>query len=202
MTDLAWQDSLLAVEHDPLSFDGLRRDALDAGSWIELVPGWVPDHGALFDLLLREAPWQQRSRVMWEREVLEPRLTARLEGPLRPELEQLRVAVSDRYGVTFDSCLVNLYRDGDDAVAWHGDTVRKTLRNPLVVTVSLGASRRFLVRRRGGGPVLKEYAPGQGDLMVMGGAMQHDYEHAVPRQRSASGARMSVTMRHSSPLGR
>jgi alkylated DNA repair dioxygenase AlkB len=165
------------------------------------VPGWVPDHADLFDQLLAEAPWQQRTRVMWEREVLEPRLTAWFEEGLPASLEQLRVAVSRRYGVEFDSCLVNLYRDGNDAVAWHGDTVRKTLRNPLVVTVSLGASRRFLVRRRGGGPVLKEYAPGQGDLMVMGGAMQHDYEHTVPRQKNASGARMSVTMRHSQQAG-
>jgi alkylated DNA repair dioxygenase AlkB len=201
MHDIAWQDSLLTVERDRLSFDGGRRDHLDGTSWIDLVPGWVPDHADLFDQLLAEAPWQQRTRVMWEREVLEPRLTAWFKEGLPASLEQLRVAVSRRYGVEFDSCLVNLYRDGNDAVAWHGDTVRKTLRNPLVVTVSLGASRRFLVRRRGGGPVLKEYAPGQGDLMVMGGAMQHDYEHTVPRQKNASGARMSVTMRHSQQAG-
>jgi alkylated DNA repair dioxygenase AlkB len=199
--DLVWQDSLLTVEHDRLSFAGGRRDHLDSSSWIDLVPGWVPDHADLFDELLADAPWQQRTRVMWEREVLEPRLTAWFKEGLPGSLEQLRVAVSGRYGVEFDSCLVNLYRDGNDAVAWHGDTVRKTLRNPLVVTTSLGASRRFLVRRRGGGPVLKEYAPGQGDLMVMGGAMQHDYEHTVPRQRNASGARMSVTMRHSRQAG-
>ncbi|MCW2668802.1 MAG: putative alkylated repair protein [Frankiales bacterium] len=201
MHDIAWQDSLLTVEHDRLSFDGGRRDHLDGTSWIDLVPGWVPDHADLFDQLLAEAPWQQRTRVMWEREVLEPRLTAWFKEGLPASLEQLQLAVSRRYGVEFDSCLVNLYRDGNDAVAWHGDTVRKTLRNPLVVTVSLGASRRFLVRRRGGGPVLKEYAPGQGDLMVMGGAMQHDYEHTVPRQKNASGARMSVTMRHSQQAG-
>jgi alkylated DNA repair dioxygenase AlkB len=195
--DVAWQDSLLALGHDRLSFDGLRRDHLDSASWVDLVPGWVPDHADLFDELLSDAPWHQRTRVMWEREVLEPRLTAWFEGALPPSLEELRVAVSGRYGIEFDSCLVNLYRDGNDAVAWHADTVRKTLRNPLVVTVSLGASRRFLVRRKGGGPVLKEYAPGQGDLMVMGGAMQHDFLHGVPRMKSASGARMSVTMRHS-----
>jgi alkylated DNA repair dioxygenase AlkB len=195
--DLAWQDSLLAVEHDRLSFDGLRRDHLDATSWVDLVPGWVPDHADLFAELLREAPWRQRTRVMWDHEVLEPRMTAAYGFPLPPALEELRVALCGRYGVELDSCLVNLYRDGNDAVAWHGDTVRKTLRNPLVVTVSLGSSRRFLVRKRGGGPVLKEYAPGQGDLMVMGGAMQHDYEHTVPRDARASGARMSVTMRHS-----
>ncbi len=164
---------------------------------MDLVPGWVPDHAALFDELLADAPWTQRTRRMWDTEVVEPRVVAAYTFPLPTALEELRASVSDRYGVGFDSCLVNLYRDGSDAVAWHGDTVRRVLHNPLVVTVSLGASRRFLVRRRGGGPVLKEYAPGQGDLMVMGGAMQHDFEHAVPRQRSASGARMSVTMRHS-----
>ncbi len=198
--DLLWQDSLFAASADRLSFDRLRRDALSTTSWIDLVPGWLPEHAALFGWLLEHTAWQQRSRVLWEQEVLEPRLTGVFGGVLPAPLEELRVAVSSRYDVEFDSCLVNLYRDGNDAVAWHGDAVRKTLVNPLVVTISLGASRRFLLRRRGGGPVLKEYAPGHGDLMVMGGAMQHRFEHAVPRQRNASGARMSVTMRHSSPV--
>jgi alkylated DNA repair dioxygenase AlkB len=197
VVDVAWQESLFALEHDRLSFDGHRRDQLDATSWIDLVPGWVPDHAALFEQLLHEAPWHQRTRVMWDQELLEPRLTAGYALPLPPALEELRAAVSGRYGVEFDSCWINLYRDGNDAVAWHGDTVRRTMRRPMVVTVSLGSSRRFLVRRRGGGPVLKEYAPGQGDLMVMGGRMQHDYDHAVPRDPRASGARISVTMRHS-----
>jgi alkylated DNA repair dioxygenase AlkB len=197
MRALAWQDSLFDVGHERLSFEGLRRDRLSATSWLDLVPGWVPDHADLFDWLVENAPWQQRTRTMWDQQVLEPRMVATFASPLPASLEELRRVVSARYDVVFDSCLVNLYRDGNDAVAWHGDTVRKTLRNPLVVTVSLGASRRFLVRRRGGGPVLKEYAPGHGDLMVMGGAMQHELEHTVPRQPSASGARMSVTMRHS-----
>jgi alkylated DNA repair dioxygenase AlkB len=196
--DLMWQESLLAPATAALSFDGLRRDVLDATSWIDLVPGWLPDHAELFAELMADGPWKQRKRTMWDHEVLEPRMTAHYEE-LPPSLEALRARLSGHYGVEFDSCFVNLYRDGNDAVAWHGDTVRKVLRNPMVVTVSLGSSRRFLVRRRGGGPVLKEYAPGQGDLMVMGGAMQHDYEHTVPRQRNASGARMSVTMRHSRP---
>ena len=99
----------------------------------------------------------------------------------------------------FDSCLVNLYRDGSDAVAWHGDTVRKVLTNPLVATVSLGAARSFLLRPLGGGPVARRYAPGGGDLVVMGGACQHEWQHTVPRERSASGARMSITLRHSRP---
>jgi alkylated DNA repair dioxygenase AlkB len=97
---------------------------------------------------------------------------------------------------------VNLYRDGSDAVAWHADTVRKVLHDPLVVTVSLGVRRPFLLRRASGGPVLRRFAPGEGDLLVMGGACQHEWHHTVPRVRSTTGARMSVTLRHSSPAPR
>jgi alkylated DNA repair dioxygenase AlkB len=197
---VAWQGSLFEEpEGDRLSFDALRRDALDDRSWIDVVPGWVPDHGALFDHLLATAPWQQRSRTMWDAEVLEPRLVAvwRTGEPLPEAVAELVAPLDARYGVAFDSCLVNLYRDGSDAVAWHADTVRKVLRDPLVATVSLGSRRAFLVRPAEGGPVARRYAPGEGDLLVMGGAMQHDWHHTVPREKTVSGARMSITLRHS-----
>ena len=163
---MAWQGSLFddgGSGRDRLSFDGLRRDALDDRSWIDVVPGWLPDHGALFDRLLEVAPWQQRTRTMWDKEVLEPRLVAswRTGEVLPPEVKELVDPLSARYGVAFDSCLVNLYRDGSDAVAWHADTVRKVLRDPLVATVSLGARRSFLVRPAEGGPVVRRYAPGR-----------------------------------------
>ena len=200
--ELSWQGALF--EEQPaggrLSFDGLRRDRLDARSWLDVVPGWVSDHEELFGWLQEHAPWRQRSRVVWEREVLEPRLTASWPTgtPLPPPVGELADVLSDRYGVRFDSCLVNLYRDGTDAVAWHGDTVRKVLRDPLVATVSLGARRSFLLRPLEGGDV-RRYGPGGGDLLVMGGACQHEWVHCVPRQASCSGARMSITLRHARP---
>ena len=200
--DVAWQGSLFDGAHPgrvALSFDGLRRDVLDESSWLDVVPGWVVDHGALFELLLAEAPWQQRTRTMWDKEVLEPRMVAVVPQPFPSYVQGLVDPLNERYGVAFDSCLVNLYRDGSDAVAWHADTVRKKMRDPLVATVSLGARRSFLVRPAAGGPVTRRYNPGEGDLLVMGGAMQHDWHHTVPRERSASGARMSVTLRHSRP---
>lgn len=202
---VAWQDSLFAAEPAAggrLAFDRLRRDELDASSWLDVVPGWVPDHAALFDELLEHAPWRQRTRRMWDAEVLEPRLVAVWEtGTRLPErLAELVRPLDERYGVRFDSCLVNLYRDGSDAVAWHGDTVRRRMRDPLVATVSLGARRSFLLRPAGtAGPVARRYRPGEGDLLVMGGSCQHDWVHCVPREASASGARMSVTLRHSRP---
>ena len=199
---VAWQGSLFDDgQGDRLSFAALRRDALDDRSWVDVVPGWVPDHGALFDWLLGHAPWRQRTRTMWDKEVLEPRMVAVLPQPFPAQVAELVVPLSERYGVDFDSCLVNLYRDGSDAVAWHGDTVRKRLRDPLVATVSLGARRSFLLKPAAGGPVARRYRPGEGDLVVMGGACQHDWLHTVPREKDASGARMSVTLRHSRPPG-
>jgi len=200
--DLAWQDSLFPTESGArLSFDRLRHEPLDARSWIDVVEGWVPDHAELFERLRADAPWAQRTRTMWDNEVLEPRLVAAWKdvAALPPYLEELRSTLSESYGVEIDSCLVNLYRDGNDAVAWHGDTVRKVLAHPLVFTVSLGARRRFLLRRAGGGPVVRQYLPGEGDLVVMGGRTQHEWQHTVPRDHRVSGARMSVTFRHSHP---
>ena len=201
---LSWQGSLFDSEDGPaLDFGRLVHHQLDERSWIDEVRGWAPDHAEIFDELLRDAPWQQRERWMYDRKVLEPRMvagwpTAAL-GDLPPSLEAMRRAVSDHYRVEFDSVHVNLYRDGRDGVAWHGDTVRKVLAQPLVFTVSLGARRRFLLRPVGGGPGARTYLPGEGDLIVMGGRTQHEWLHTVPRDRRVSGARMSVTFRHSRP---
>ena len=114
-------------------------------------------------------------------------------------LQEIRSAVSDHYRVDFDSVLVNLYRDGRDGVAWHGDTVRKTLPEAVVVTVGLGERRRFLLRPGTSGPPAVRLETGQGDLVVMGGRTQHEWQHTVPKAAKA-GARMSITMRHSRPL--
>jgi alkylated DNA repair dioxygenase AlkB len=117
----------------------------------------------------------------------------RLPGPLA----EIAAALSRRYGVGFDSVWVNLYRDGRDSVAWHRDRNGRVLRNPLVVTISLGARRRFVMRPRGTSAVRFSLSPGHGDLVVMGGACQHTWEHCVPKTAKPVGARMSVTIRHS-----
>ena len=118
-------------------------------------------------------------------------------GALPPPLAAIAEVLSARYRVGFDSVWVNLYRDGDDSVAWHGDRNAKVLTNPMVVTVSLGARRRFLLRPKGTSRAVHRLEPGLGDLVVMGGACQHEWEHTVPKTRRPVGPRMSVTIRHS-----
>lgn len=205
-TSLTWQPSLLDAEPEPAideTFSGAVRIALDRRSWIERVPGWVAGSDALFDLLLRTAAWGQRTRKMWDHEVLEPRLTAWWGAgsgePLEPPiLERMRRALSDRYGVVFDSMGLNLYRHGRDSVAWHGDRIAREIAEPLVAIVSVGEPRRFLLRPRvrgEGAPAPQRLLLGRGELLVTGGATQRAWEHSVPKVASA-GPRMSLTFRH------
>jgi alkylated DNA repair dioxygenase AlkB len=202
--EVAFQPSLLdegATAQVDVSYDGLVRHALDATSWVDYCPGWLRGADALFAELLDRGDWQQRTRHMYDQRVPEPRLTAGWPaegGPDTPEaLPLLCATLSRRYGVTFDRVWVNLYRDGRDSVAWHPDRNGRVHRDPLVATVSLGARRRFQLRPRGGGRIALTLEPGCGDLVVMGGACQHDWEHCVPKTARPVGPRMSVTIRHS-----
>jgi alkylated DNA repair dioxygenase AlkB len=199
--DLSWQPALFDAAgggHD-LSFARLTRHHLDERSWIDHVPGWLHHHDELFDELRAAGAWAQRQRRLYDKTVDEPRLVAAwpIDQNLPARLAEIRAALNGRYGVDFDSIFVNLYRDGRDSVAWHRDTVRRRLREPLVATVSLGARRRFLLRPYGGGRTALRLQPGEGDLVVMGGACQQEWEHTVPKERTGGGARMSITLRHS-----
>lgn len=193
------QASLFEDAADPApdaTFATLVRHPLDERSWVDHAPGWLAGAGALFADLVASAPWKQRERWIYERKLPEPRLTAAYDGAdLPPALEAIRATVSGRYGVEFDSVFLNLYRDGRDSVAWHGDRVARTVHEPLVATVSLGRPRRFLLRPKGGGPSVR-FEPASGDLLVMGGRCQTEWDHTVPKVASA-GPRISITVRHS-----
>jgi len=221
--DLIWQPSLLDADPEPEideTFAGAVRIQLDprgdggcppdngggsrqGTSWIERVPGWVAGSDALFDHLVQAADWGQRTRKMWDQEVLEPRLTsgwgAESGRPLEPPiLERMRRALSERYGVEFDSMGLNLYRDGRDSVAWHGDRIAREIAEPLVAIVSVGEPRRFLLRPKAatdGRRAAHRLVLGRGELLVTGGATQRAWEHSVPKVASA-GPRMSLTFRH------
>src|SRR5438094_73350 len=144
--DLSWQPSLLDADVVPAidaSFGALERVALDDASWVDVVPGWVSGADAVFEQLVATTAWGQRSRWMYARRVDEPRLTAGWRAdsgrPLEPPvLEDMRRVLSDRYGVELDSMGLNLYRDGADSVAWHGDKITPDIAEPVVALVSLG----------------------------------------------------------------
>ena len=183
---------------DP-TFASVARICLDGTSWVDHAPGFVVGSDALFEAVLTSRRWGERTRRMYDRRVLEPRLTAPWSlasgVPLEPAiLEDLRLALSDRYGVLFDSAGFNLYRDGRDSVAWHSDRIEKQIVDPVIALVSLGEPRRFLLRPRGGGSSIP-FRLGRGDLLVTGGTTNRTWQHAVPKV-AAAGPRISVAYRH------
>ncbi|MEA2499516.1 MAG: hypothetical protein QOH26_1921 [Actinomycetota bacterium] len=201
LSDLNWQPSLFggdAPSFDP-SFAAVQRIQLDATSWVDHAPGWVESADALFAELIERLPWGQRTVHMYERKVQEPRLTSlwrvgqgtALEPPI---LEEMRAALGRRYGLDFDSVGFNLYRDGRDSVAWHGDRISKEISHPIVVLVSVGEPRRFLLRPKEGGSS-RAFALGHGDLLVTGGDSQRTWQHSVPKVAKA-GPRISIAYRH------
>lgn len=188
---------------DPLGFDRtfsrLERIHLDETAWVDVAPGWVSGSDALFRNLADSLPWAQRTRVLYEQQRIEPRLTAGWHAgsglPLQPPiLDEMRAALSAHYGVHFDSAGFNLYRDGQDSVAWHRDKIPTRIHRPVVALVSLGEPRRFLLRPRGGG-ASRPFPLGHGDLLVTGGDTQRTWEHAVLKVAHA-GPRISIAFRH------
>jgi alkylated DNA repair dioxygenase AlkB len=199
---VVWQPSLLggtvSAEIDP-ELASVTRHHLDSRSWVDYAPLWVSGTDALFAELVACRPWNQRERWTFDRTVLEPRLTSSwssTDGPPLdpPVIERMRAALSLRYGVTFDSVGFNLYRDGNDSVAWHGDRIAREITEPVVALVSLGESRPFLLRPRGGGRS-RRFLLGGGDLLVTGGRTQREWQHSVPKVASA-GPRISLAFRH------
>jgi alkylated DNA repair dioxygenase AlkB len=195
-----WRANARAVIFDMrgnLSLFGeeLVRRELEAGAWLDYVPGWLRGHEAIFEALSSSVRWRQERREMYEKLVDVPRLYAVLpeDGAGHPIIETMRRALSERYGEAFERVSLAYYRDGRDSVAWHGDYVARNLPEALVATVSVGAPRRFSMRPKGGGRSLS-LSLGWGDLLVMGGTAQRTWQHAVPKVARAD-PRISIMFR-------
>ena len=202
-TALRTQEDLFSSDATSLSIDAsfatAKRIAIDAHSWVEVVPGWMSGSRILFERLETAVPWQQHDREIFDQTFREPRLTAEYRNlgdvPEKALLEAVRV-LSQHYGVAYDSLWLNLYRDGQDSTGWHRD--RFSCRRPecIVPVLSLGATRRFLIKPRLGGTSLA-FKPGSGDLIVMGGRSQEDWVHSVPKDPALSEARISLNFQSS-----
>lgn len=172
------------------------RHQLSECSWVDHQQGWLEGSDALFDVLLGSVRWVQHRRPMYQRMLEEPRLTSWFDAGAdwpHPALNEVSSWLSARYGQGLGVLSLNLYRDGSDSVAWHGDRISQSMPEPVVAIISLGPPRPFLLRPKGGGRS-RSYGLGWGDLLVMGGRCQQEFDHCVPKQARAA-PRMSVMFR-------
>jgi alkylated DNA repair dioxygenase AlkB len=177
-----------------IGFSTARRVALDSHSWVDTIPGWMSGSHILFERLAAMVPWRQHDRELFDQTFIEPRLTAQykqLQNAPHQMLLEAASTLSWHYGVQYDNLWLNLYRDGRDSTAWHRDRFACKRPETVVPVLSLGATRRFLIKPRMGGRSLV-FKPGSGDLIVMGGRAQEDWVHGVPKDPKIAEPRISV----------
>ncbi|MGN6513679.1 MAG: alpha-ketoglutarate-dependent dioxygenase AlkB family protein [Lysobacteraceae bacterium] len=182
------------------------------GATLAFDPRWLPaaEADALFAALRAQVPWEVHRIRLFGREVDSPRLscwigdadavytysgTRFVPHPWLPVLQAVRARLARELGVGFNSVLANLYRDGRDAMGWHGDDEPELGAQPVIASLSLGATRRFVLKARGPAAQRLALELPHGSLLVMAGDTQRRYRHALPRTARAVGPRINLTFR-------
>jgi alkylated DNA repair dioxygenase AlkB len=174
----------------------------DSRGRIVYTPRFVPECEAdhWFRELRRLAEWKAARRLMYDREVDVPRLTARYrldsnDEPLPPCLRLAAERVVHELGVPFNSVGLNLYRSGQDSVAPHNDHLHELEPGRPIALLSLGATRRMAIRAKQ--PPRRAFHTDleRGSLFVMSYETQIHYDHGIPKTDERVGERISLAFR-------
>ncbi len=196
----------------------LFLDTHSASGEIKLTDGllyWFPQFltpiqaDQAFQQMLTHLDWQQKSIRLFGKSVLQPRLIAwygekgyRYSGlslsaqPFPPPLLTLKTQCEQAAQAPFNSVLANLYRDGQDSMGWHQANEPELGSNPVIASLSLGESRRFLLRHHKDHALQVECELNHGDLLIMAGNTQHFWQHAIPKTRQTKQTRINLTFRN------
>lgn len=162
-------------------------------------------------LLLNTIEWKQEEVYVFGKKYKEPRKTAwygdencvySYSGkknhpvPWTEELFQLKSDIEALIpGALFNSVLLNQYRDGNDKMGWHSDNEKELGKNPIIASVSLGATRFFDLKHRRIKSLKKRLELPSGSLLIMCGSTQENWLHQVPRQKKVKDSRINLTFR-------
>ena len=190
-----------------------ERLELGDGAWLDWWPHFPtePDLPGLAELV-EELPLRSDRFLIFGRSVAVPRKISwhgdpgcryRYSGqtyepaPWTDSLTRLRRALIRCTGLPWNGVLANYYRDGSDSVGWHSDDERELGPEPddvAIASLSLGAARRFVMRRRDRSARRHFDLPG-GSLLVMRGSTQRHWQHALPKTRAPVGPRLNLSFR-------
>ena len=164
----------------------------------------------LFQKLVNEIRWQQQNIKLFGKEIAQPRLTAFYAEKgisytysglqLNPtdfssELWELKQKTEALSGFIFNTCLANLYRDGNDSMGWHADDEKVLGKNPVIASISLGGIRRFQLKHKTNKNLKENIDLNHGSLLIMKGSMQHFWKHQLPKTKKEALPRINLTFR-------
>ena len=181
------------------------------GADIQYIDAFIDNQQHYFEALKNEIQWQQDIIQIAGKRVPIPRLNAwygdvdaqySYSGltlnpkPWTDTLLELKATLENYLNESFNSVLVNYYRDGNDSVAWHCDNEPELGVNPLIASLSLGETRRFSLR----GPVNADAKTfhidlAGGSLLIMAGQTQTLWRHQLAKTKKPVGPRINLTFR-------
>lgn len=164
----------------------------------------------LFKLLINQTPWRNDPITLFGKTYPQPRMTS-LHGhttdaygysgivmqpnPMSKPLLYIEKKLKEFTNEKFTTVLLNLYRDGNDSNGWHADNEKELGLNPLIASISLGQERVFHLKHRRNKNEKFKIKLKHGSLLIMGGAMQHNWLHQIPKTSKVISDRINLTYR-------
>lgn len=164
----------------------------------------------LFNTLLKETNWQQDDISVFGKTYPQPRLTHLFANNKKPysysnitmypsvfpkELAVTKAQIEELLQLKFSTCLANLYRTGQDSNGWHADNEKELGANPIIASLSLGASRWFHLKHKSEKSLKTKIELTHGSLLVMAGETQHHWLHQIPKTKKQLTERVNLTFR-------
>jgi len=163
-----------------------------------------------FEILRNDIKWQQDDIKIFGKIYAQPRLTALYANNEKPYrysnitmypkkfstiLLLIKSQVEKYTNLDFTSCLLNLYRDGQDSNGWHADNEKELGENPIIASISFGAERFFQMKHRYDKSQKLKIKLENGSLLLMKGETQHHWLHQIPKTKKMVGERINLTFR-------
>jgi len=178
---------------------------------VYLYPSFFNDEEStgFFRALQETIAWKQEPIKIMGREIMQPRLTAwygegrvyRYSGitmapqPWTEELLAIKNRIEKESGQEFTNVLLNYYRDGNDSMGWHKDNEKELGVNPVIGSVSFGASRSFHFKNQSDKNLKEKVLLTNGSFLLMEGSTQHHWYHSIPKAQKISEGRINLTFR-------
>jgi alkylated DNA repair dioxygenase AlkB len=164
----------------------------------------------LFEAIYHQTNWIEDDIKVYGKLYKQPRLTAFYANndkaygysnismspqPFTPVLNAIKLKIEKATEMTFSSCLLNLYRDGQDSNGWHADDEKELGVNPVIASLSLGADRLFHLKHKNIKTLKHKLTLQNGSLLLMKGETQHHWLHQIPKTKKLIDKRINLTFR-------
>ena len=162
-----------------------------------------------FDLLLQNILWRNDEAVIFGKHIVTKRKvawygdsdylytysnTTKQALTWTKELSDLKQRVEEVTGTKFNSCLLNLYHNGDEGIAWHSDDEKPLGENSIIASLSFGAERKFSFKHKHTKQTISVVLE-HGSLLIMKDATQTNWLHSLPKSKKITRPRINLTFR-------